>query len=180
MNRNPPRQECRRLHGPLVGSCALKIYQRGTLRCVYKKKQKRVAYIFQYRPGQSSCMTYRSVSNLGNVLVLVWFLFSSFLVQIKTTFMKSRPNGQWEGMLQASNDSFLKLIKYFKSSLTLSLLRCIVTEGTVYYDEIPTNTLNLDALRSNITIIPQTVSNLITFCHDKRLNHLYLARASQR
>ncbi|KAF8963040.1 hypothetical protein BDZ97DRAFT_1758980 [Flammula alnicola] len=43
-----------------------------------------------------------------------------------------------------------------KSSLTLALLRCIVTEGTVYYDGIPTNTINLDALRSNITIIPQT------------------------
>ncbi|KAF8157940.1 multidrug resistance-associated ABC transporter [Crassisporium funariophilum] len=42
-----------------------------------------------------------------------------------------------------------------KSSLTLALLRCILTEGTVYYDGIPTNTLNLDALRSNITIIPQ-------------------------
>ncbi|KAI0819312.1 multidrug resistance-associated ABC transporter [Trametes gibbosa] len=43
-----------------------------------------------------------------------------------------------------------------KSSLTLSLLRCILTEGTVYYDRIATNTINLDALRSNITIIPQT------------------------
>ncbi|KAH9475153.1 ATP-binding cassette transporter abc4 [Psilocybe cubensis] len=43
-----------------------------------------------------------------------------------------------------------------KSSLTLALLRCILTEGTVYYDGIPTNTINLDALRSNITIIPQT------------------------
>ncbi|KAF9481121.1 multidrug resistance-associated ABC transporter [Pholiota conissans] len=43
-----------------------------------------------------------------------------------------------------------------KSSLTLSLLRCIITEGEVLYDGIPTNTLNLDALRSNITIIPQT------------------------
>ncbi|KIK71390.1 hypothetical protein GYMLUDRAFT_254610 [Collybiopsis luxurians FD-317 M1] len=42
-----------------------------------------------------------------------------------------------------------------KSSLTLSLLRCILTEGTVYYDGIPTNKINLDALRSNITIIPQ-------------------------
>jgi len=40
--------------------------------------------------------------------------------------------------------------------LTLSLLRCIVTEGTVYYDGIATNSLNLDALRANITIIPQT------------------------
>ncbi|KAF8908922.1 P-loop containing nucleoside triphosphate hydrolase protein [Gymnopilus junonius] len=43
-----------------------------------------------------------------------------------------------------------------KSSLTLALLRCILTEGTVYYDGIATNTINLDALRSNITIIPQT------------------------
>ncbi|KAF8803422.1 multidrug resistance-associated ABC transporter [Phlegmacium glaucopus] len=42
-----------------------------------------------------------------------------------------------------------------KSSLTLSLLRCILTEGDVYYDGIPTNTINLDALRSSITIIPQ-------------------------
>ncbi|KAF9066068.1 hypothetical protein BDP27DRAFT_1424214 [Rhodocollybia butyracea] len=42
-----------------------------------------------------------------------------------------------------------------KSSLTLSLLRCIITEGTVYYDGLPTNEINLDALRSNITIIPQ-------------------------
>ncbi|RPD53734.1 P-loop containing nucleoside triphosphate hydrolase protein [Lentinus tigrinus ALCF2SS1-7] len=42
-----------------------------------------------------------------------------------------------------------------KSSLTLALLRCIVTEGKVYYDGIPTDSMNLDALRSNITIIPQ-------------------------
>ncbi|KAF8963043.1 multidrug resistance-associated ABC transporter [Flammula alnicola] len=31
-----------------------------------------------------------------------------------------------------------------------------VTEGTVYYDGIPTSKINLDSLRSNITIIPQT------------------------
>ncbi|KAJ7089016.1 P-loop containing nucleoside triphosphate hydrolase protein [Mycena epipterygia] len=42
-----------------------------------------------------------------------------------------------------------------KSSLTLSLLRCIYTEGTVYFDGIPTTKINLDALRNNITIIPQ-------------------------
>lgn len=45
-----------------------------------------------------------------------------------------------------------------QSSLTLSLLRCIYTEGAVYYDGIPTTSVNLDALRSNITIIPQMVS----------------------
>ncbi|KAH9028261.1 hypothetical protein EDB84DRAFT_1563180 [Lactarius hengduanensis] len=42
-----------------------------------------------------------------------------------------------------------------KSSLTLSLLRCIFTEGSVYYDDRLTSSTNLDALRSNITIIPQ-------------------------
>jgi len=43
-----------------------------------------------------------------------------------------------------------------KSSLTLALLRCILTEGQVFYDGIATDTLNLDALRSKITIIPQS------------------------
>ncbi|KAF9469423.1 P-loop containing nucleoside triphosphate hydrolase protein [Collybia nuda] len=42
-----------------------------------------------------------------------------------------------------------------KSSLTLSLLRCIVTNGEVFYGGLPTSTLNLDALRSQVTIIPQ-------------------------
>ncbi|KAJ6556823.1 hypothetical protein DFH09DRAFT_1248351 [Mycena vulgaris] len=42
-----------------------------------------------------------------------------------------------------------------KSSLTLSLLRCIPTEGSVTYDGIQTSELNLDVLRSSITIIPQ-------------------------
>ncbi|KAH9480844.1 ATP-binding cassette transporter abc4 [Psilocybe cubensis] len=42
-----------------------------------------------------------------------------------------------------------------KSSLTLSLLRCIPTEGTVYYDGLATDQINLDELRSKITIIPQ-------------------------
>ncbi|KAJ7213835.1 hypothetical protein GGX14DRAFT_444201 [Mycena pura] len=42
-----------------------------------------------------------------------------------------------------------------KSSLTLSLLRCIPTDGSVRFDGIETSKLNLDALRSSITIIPQ-------------------------
>ncbi|KAJ7625289.1 P-loop containing nucleoside triphosphate hydrolase protein [Mycena polygramma] len=42
-----------------------------------------------------------------------------------------------------------------KSSLTLSLLRCILTEGSVKYDGLETSKLNLDDLRSSITIIPQ-------------------------
>ncbi|THH11785.1 hypothetical protein EW145_g436 [Phellinidium pouzarii] len=42
-----------------------------------------------------------------------------------------------------------------KSTLTLSLLRCIFTDGKVYYDGIATDSINLDILRRNITIIPQ-------------------------
>ncbi|KAL1939047.1 hypothetical protein VTO73DRAFT_10307 [Trametes versicolor] len=42
-----------------------------------------------------------------------------------------------------------------KSSLTLSLLRCILTEGNIRYDGLLTEKVNLDALRSNMTIIPQ-------------------------
>ncbi|KAL0577586.1 hypothetical protein V5O48_004384, partial [Marasmius crinis-equi] len=42
-----------------------------------------------------------------------------------------------------------------KSSLTLSLLRCIFTEGRVYYDGVSTDSINLEDLRSSITIIPQ-------------------------
>ncbi|KAL0950659.1 hypothetical protein HGRIS_007445 [Hohenbuehelia grisea] len=42
-----------------------------------------------------------------------------------------------------------------KSSLTLSLLRCIPTEGNVYFDGIPTDSINLEDLRSNVTLIPQ-------------------------
>ncbi|KAF8307176.1 P-loop containing nucleoside triphosphate hydrolase protein [Clavulina sp. PMI_390] len=42
-----------------------------------------------------------------------------------------------------------------KSSLTLAILRLIPTQGDVLYDGISTKKLNLDALRLNITIIPQ-------------------------
>ena len=45
-----------------------------------------------------------------------------------------------------------------KSSLTLSLLRCLYTEGAIFYDGVDTSTIDLDTLRSNITIIPQVVS----------------------
>lgn len=54
-----------------------------------------------------------------------------------------------------------------KSSLTLSLLRCIFTEGEMYYDGIPTSSLNLDALRSSVTIIPQSVGLFLPQLVDK-------------
>ncbi|KIK62964.1 hypothetical protein GYMLUDRAFT_259735 [Collybiopsis luxurians FD-317 M1] len=43
-----------------------------------------------------------------------------------------------------------------KSSLMLSLLKMIYTGGEVYLDGIPTSSVNLDDLRTKITIIPQT------------------------
>ncbi|KAF7306582.1 ATP-binding cassette transporter [Mycena indigotica] len=56
-----------------------------------------------------------------------------------------------------------------KSSLTLALLRTIFTEGKVLYDGIPISSLNLDALRSNITIIPQ-IPELLTGSLRKNLD----------
>ncbi len=42
-----------------------------------------------------------------------------------------------------------------KSTLSLSLLRAIPTEGKILYDGIDIHTMNLDSLRSHVTIIPQ-------------------------
>lgn len=39
----------------------------------------------------------------------------------------------------------------------LSLLRCIYTDGKVYYDGFETTSLNLNELRTKVTIIPQIV-----------------------
>lgn len=50
------------------------------------------------------------------------------------------------------------MLTSLQSSLTLALLRCIFTEGSVYFDGLNTSEINLDALRSNITIIPQMAS----------------------
>jgi ABC-type multidrug transport system fused ATPase/permease subunit len=49
----------------------------------------------------------------------------------------------------------------YQSSLTLSLLRSIFTQGSIYYDGLPIHSINLDSLRSKITIIPQLVSVVI-------------------
>jgi ABC-type multidrug transport system fused ATPase/permease subunit len=47
-----------------------------------------------------------------------------------------------------------------KSTLTLALLRAIVNEGSVYYDGVKMSSINLDELRSKVTVIPQVVSTL--------------------
>ncbi|KAI0935160.1 hypothetical protein AcW1_005164, partial [Taiwanofungus camphoratus] len=53
-----------------------------------------------------------------------------------------------------------------KSSLTLSLLRCIITKGKIYFDGLPTNTINLDVLRSKVTIILQVPELLSGTLHE--------------
>jgi ABC-type multidrug transport system fused ATPase/permease subunit len=55
------------------------------------------------------------------------------------------------------NSAHWHLTTFIQSSLTLALLRCITTSGRVYFDQLDTSKINLDALRSNITIIPQIV-----------------------
>lgn len=52
----------------------------------------------------------------------------------------------------------------------MALLRAILTEGAIYYDGLSTSTLNLEAVRRNITIIPQTVRLLLVF--RKEIAHL--------
>ncbi|KAF8139844.1 hypothetical protein EV363DRAFT_1444330 [Boletus edulis] len=47
-----------------------------------------------------------------------------------------------------------------KTSLTLALLRCVFTEGNVYYDGILTSSIKLEDLRSSVTIIPQSAELL--------------------
>ncbi|KAF8557389.1 P-loop containing nucleoside triphosphate hydrolase protein [Imleria badia] len=47
-----------------------------------------------------------------------------------------------------------------KTSLTLTLLRCLFTEGKVYYDGILTSSIELEVLRSSLTIIPQSAELL--------------------
>ncbi|KAI0741254.1 P-loop containing nucleoside triphosphate hydrolase protein [Daedaleopsis nitida] len=55
-----------------------------------------------------------------------------------------------------------------KSSLTLALLHCILTEGAILYDGLPIDRPNLDALRPSITINSPPPSCLYSI--DPKLN----------
>lgn len=44
-----------------------------------------------------------------------------------------------------------------KTSLIMSLLRCIYTEGEVLYDGLPTSRMDVDTLREAMSVIPQVV-----------------------
>lgn len=57
----------------------------------------------------------------------------------------------------------------------LALLRCIITEGQVYFDGILTSAVNLDALRTSIAIIPQIVSPVLLFSWKAMVNIFMLA-----
>ncbi|KAJ7082396.1 P-loop containing nucleoside triphosphate hydrolase protein [Mycena belliarum] len=66
-----------------------------------------------------------------------------------------RLSARYSGGPKVLHDISFRVNSGERSSLTLALLRCIQTEGTVYFDGISTSSINLDALRSKITIIPQ-------------------------
>ncbi len=82
-------------------------------------------------------------------------LASSALTHIDITSIVGRTGS---GKVRQSGGVMSKMLTGRQSSLTLALLRCILTDGNVRYDGLPTEKLNLDALRSNVTIIPQVVS----------------------
>lgn len=74
-----------------------------------------------------------------------------------------------------------------KSSLTLSLLRLIPTDGEAWYDGRRTSQMNLEALRGAITIIPQQPELLVSppyswrtdFRASSRLCYRSLARSAR-
>lgn len=104
------------------------------------------------------CRTCLSTSNQVNVLVSVCHGLASTSYSIANPKLVGRTGS---GKVMCICIVYLDLLlTVLKSSLTLSLLRCIFTEGNVYYDGIPTSGINLDALRSNVTIIPQIVRSL--------------------
>lgn len=58
------------------------------------------------------------------------------------------------------------LTLFSQSSLVLSLLRCIPTDGEVYFDGVATHSISPNTLRSKVTVIPQVVScNFVTGKH---------------
>ncbi|KAI0357904.1 hypothetical protein OH77DRAFT_1312846 [Trametes cingulata] len=64
------------------------------------------------------------------------------------------------------------------SSLTLALLRCILTEGTVRYDGIETGKINLDPLRSGPLYRNPRMGNLVMRTSDGIEFHVYRAIVS--
>ena len=70
-------------------------------------------------------------------------------------FNLSGPNRSWYAVYDMQMREVLSNFNTGKSSVALALLRAIKTSGKVYYDNLATDEINLDALRSNITLIPQ-------------------------
>jgi hypothetical protein len=120
------------------------------------------SFLYVSRMDLMCFMRYHSTLNLENVLALV----SSSKSSVGQRSYRFAPIVGRTGSGKVSSNTIrhcMQLLLTFsllQSSLTLSLLRCIITEGNVYYDGIPISSLNLDSLRSNVTIIPQMVE-----CH---------------
>jgi hypothetical protein len=107
---------------------------------------------------QKFCMISHSILSQENASVLVRQSSRSMYMRLITF----RSGTHWKRKGAESPSRFpWKTLTISQSTLMFSLLCGILTEGTVYYDGIPINTLNLDAIRSNITIIPQVVSEYV-------------------
>ncbi|KAI9458598.1 hypothetical protein BJY52DRAFT_1371751 [Lactarius psammicola] len=76
----------------------------------------------------------------------------------------------WQNSRSHRKREGIHLQPNLQSSLTSLLLRCILTKGSVYYDGKLTSSINLDVLRSNVTIIPQTVRQLTFFTQPELLS----------
>lgn len=59
-----------------------------------------------------------------------------------------------------------------KSSLTLSLLRLIPTEGEICFSGLDIRQLNLEDVRSAITIIPQNPDLLVSIASRHQATHV--------
>ena len=110
------------------------------------------------RQAQWFFTIFRSTLSLANALELARLVFIVHIIILANLEKLSWPHRQRQGIPFDFRSISAHPSSISQSSLTLALLRCILTEGTIYYDGIPINQINLDALRSNITIIPQSVS----------------------
>ena len=86
--------------------------------------------------------------------------------------------GKWKGKIVWSICTCM--LRRAQTSQTLALLRCILTEGSMRYDGLDTSKLNLDALRSSITIIPQMVRATVIHLRSTHFLTRLLARTPQR
>jgi len=144
--------------GQQAGTSGSNNFLRVILPCVKRRRLSshfRTSYTIT-RMDRRFFTIYPFISSLENVSVLV-SAHEIYQVACPDSHT-SRSDGKWQGK-PPCHYTFSRSAKLNipQSSLTLSLLRAIFTEGNVYYDGKLTSSINLNDLRSSITIIPQMV-----------------------